>query len=108
MKDCIVCVAYPNHRGTHYSSHDAMQMLSAERGHSMGAVSWTPLPGVVSAEGNRILVTTNMATEGEAHPVEGLWRLEQSQAWLPGRNTPVSRRRGCAPRTPSRPRKSPR
>ena len=79
MRDCIVCIAYPDHRGTHYSSHDAVQMLSAERGHSPGLVQWTPFPGVLSAEGNRILVTTHNATEGEAHPVEGLWLLEQSK-----------------------------
>jgi hypothetical protein len=76
-EDCIVCRAFPNHKGQHYTSREATRILFSQRGHLPGAVQWTPLPAVWSAAGNRILLTTHTALEPEAHPAEGMWLLEQ-------------------------------
>ena len=79
MKQCIICQAYPGHRGTHYMAQEVVRLMSSLRGHGLGSLQWTLLPGARSAAGNRILASSRMPAEGDAHPVEGIWLLEQKE-----------------------------
>ena len=57
---CVVCEAFPDHQGTHYSVHEIWARLRYRRLRLWGKSKWIELPDCYSADGYAIMATTSM------------------------------------------------
>lgn len=76
-KSCIICSAFPDHSGTHYSARDVTARLFALRVRPSGDRQWAVLPGCFSAAGRPIMATAHMPEVADAHPVGPCWLWER-------------------------------
>ena len=75
MKGCVVCEAFPGHRGRHYTTRDASTLLFAMRRRAlgMGAGPWHQLPDAFTAAGEPILASTRLPDDPSARRAGPLW-----------------------------------
>ena len=82
MRSCLVCEAFPDHEGAHYSARDANNRIFSSRIRSLGKSKWTVLPHCSSWEGLPILASAQLPDNPEAICVAGIWFCEQTPALL--------------------------
>ena len=75
MQTCIVCQAFPKHKGTHYSLRDVRNLGFARRRFGTGRDGEMPLEGAYTAEGESLSVSIRMSNQPSAVHVEGLWLI---------------------------------
>jgi CheY-like chemotaxis protein len=90
MTGCVVCEAFPGHRGPHYSARDLNTLLFAatRRAQGFGASPWQHLPNSFTAVGERILVSTKLPDHPDARRVGPVW-LRADRGTLVAETTPA-------------------
>jgi len=78
VKTCIVCEAFPDHEGTHYSARDVNNRLFSTRIRSLGKSNSTVLPRCYSGAGLPLLASAQITDNPEAICVAGCWFCEQT------------------------------
>ncbi len=80
MHNCVVCAAFPDHKGMHYTIHEFQALVLRGKAESAGEDSWTELPRCYSAEGNPILASVHWTDEPKAHSIApGCWLCEKTE-----------------------------
>ena len=75
MLGCVVCEAFPGHRGPHRSGRELSTLLFAAKRRRTGPAggSWFALPGSATRSGEPILASLQFTDLPEARLVEGIW-----------------------------------
>ena len=77
-RSCVVCDAYPGHRGTHYSALEISARLFALRVRAPADKQWAVLPNCFNNSGQPIAATARMPDNPEAHAAGPCWLCEQT------------------------------
>jgi len=76
---CVVCEAFPEHKGAHYSVHEIWARLRCHRLRPGRKSKWIELPDCYSADGYAMMATTSMTEHpGLRHATAGCYLCERT------------------------------
>ena len=73
MRRCLVCEAFPRHRGMHYTIGDVTTLMFRERRQSGGLPRPLELAGCYGPTGEQVIVSTSIPDSPQACSIDGVW-----------------------------------